>query len=231
MSTLGQLADLELARIIWYYHRLESPPRAVDVIIGLGSYDLRVARHAAALFRQGWAPVLVFSGAQGNFTRGKWSKSEAEMFADEAVAAGVARERILIEPQATNTGDNLRFSRRLLEGRGICATSVLLVAKSQMLRRSLATAAVVWPEVSAVAAGPPHGLEEQPTPEHPLPDLINEMVGDLQRIIEYPRLGYQAPQTVPPEVLAAYEILIARGYTRHLIAPVPVPQAPAPRHV
>ena len=211
-------SNLELARVLWNYHRVANPPRAVDVIIGLGSYDLRVARHCADLFQQGFAPVLVFTGAQGNFTRGKWSKTEAEMFADEAVAAGVARGKILIEPQATNTGDNLRFARRLLERLGHRADTAILVAKSQMLRRSLATAAIVWPEVQVLASAPPHSFEEQPTAEHPLDNLINEMVGDVQRIIEYPRLGFQAPQEMPAAVLVAYTELIARGYTQHFIA-------------
>jgi len=212
---------LELARTLWNYHRAASTPRPADVIIGLGSYDLRVARHCTQLFQQGLAPVLLFTGAQGNFTRGKWSKSEAEMFADEAVAAGVARENILIEPRATNTGDNLRFSGQLLESRGHRAETILLVAKSQMLRRSLATAAIAWPDVTVIASAPPHSFDEQPTPDHPLDDLINEMVGDLQRIIEYPRLGYQTPQELPAEVLGAYHELIARGYTRHLLSPPP----------
>ena len=218
MTQPPPLSNLELARVLWNYHRVASPPRAVDVIIGLGSYDLRVARHCAALFQQGLAPVLVFTGAQGNFTRGKWNKTEAEMFADEAVAAGVAREKILIEPQATNTGDNLRFARRLLERLGHRAVTAILVAKSQMLRRSLATAAIVWPAVQALASAPPHSFEEQPTAEHPLDNLIHEMVGDVQRIIEYPRRGFQAPQEMPADVLAAYTELIARGYTQHLIA-------------
>lgn len=219
----ARAASSELARKLWDYHRVASPPRPVDAIIGLGSYDLRVARHCADLYQQGLSPVLVFSGAHGNWTRGKWSKTEAEMFADEAVSAGVARERILIEPQATNTGDNLRFSRGLLERLGHRADAVLLVTKPQMLRRALATAAVVWPETNATTSCPLHSFEEQPMDGHSLDDLINEMVGDLQRIMEYPRLGYQAPQEITEGVLAAYAELVARGYTRHLISQPSVP--------
>ena len=40
------------------------------------------------------------------------------------------------------------------------------------------------------------------------------MVGDLQRILIYPAKGFQIPQVVPPEVIAAYEA--AAGYDRHL---------------
>lgn len=43
------------------------------------------------------------------------------------------------------------------------------------------------------------------------------MVGDLQRIKIYPSLGYQIYQEIPDQVWAAYEELVARGYTEHLI--------------
>ena len=49
----------------------------------------------------------------------------------------------------------------------------------------------------------------------PLGDQI--MVGDLQRLIVYGQKGWSAPQDVPPEVLEAYEGLVAAGYTGRLI--------------
>ena len=69
-----------------------------------------------------------------------------------------------------------------------------------------------------LALCPEHSFDEQPTAEHSLDELIHEMVGDVQRMMVYPRLGYQAPQETPPEVLVAFEELKARGYTRHLLA-------------
>lgn len=47
--------------------------------------------------------------------------------------------------------------------------------------------------------------------------LINIMVGDLQRIIEYPAKGYQIPQDVPDEVMESYRRLLEAGYDKHLI--------------
>ena len=44
------------------------------------------------------------------------------------------------------------------------------------------------------------------------------MVGDLQRIREYPKLGYQIEQEIPAKVWRAYEKLGAAGYDKHLIA-------------
>jgi hypothetical protein len=51
----------------------------------------------------------------------------------------------------------------------------------------------------------------------PLEEVIHIMVGDLQRIIEYPKLGFMIPQVVPDHVRAAYETLVTAGFTRHLL--------------
>ena len=50
--------------------------------------------------------------------------------------------------------------------------------------------------------------------EFPVIDMI---VGDLQRIIEYPARGFAIAQDVPAEVLDAYHRLLAAGHNRRLI--------------
>ena len=51
----------ELARKIWDYHHLNHTLEKTDIILALGSNDLRVAEYAAELYLQGWAPLLLFS--------------------------------------------------------------------------------------------------------------------------------------------------------------------------
>lgn len=217
MTDIRQRSTEELARVLWDYHRVVGTLAPADAIVGLGSYDLRVAHWCAELLEQKLAPLLVFTGSHGNWTRGRWSKSEAEVFADEAVAHGAAREQILLETKATNIGENLRFTKALLAERGHQANRVIVVTKPQTLRRVVASVPIFWPDVTVITSCPNHSFAEQPTAEYSLDDLIHEMVGDAQRMLEYPRLGYQIPQETPPEVLAAYEELKARGYTRHLL--------------
>jgi hypothetical protein len=43
------------------------------------------------------------------------------------------------------------------------------------------------------------------------------MVGDFQRVLEYPKLGYQTEQPVSHEARAAFEHLKRRGYTERLM--------------
>ncbi|PYE86368.1 YdcF family protein [Phyllobacterium leguminum] len=203
----------DAARALWNYHLVHDELRPADAIIGLGSYDLRVAKHSAALFHAGLAPLLVFTGKSGNWTEGLYEKSEADVFADVAIAWGVPATAIKIEPQATNIGENIRFSRMLL---GNSVQSVIIVTKPQTQRRALATVARQWPEVEAFVTAPPTSFEEQPTAAYPFEKLVNEMVGDVKRILDYPAKGYQVPQGMPPEVMSAYDFLVEHGFDQHL---------------
>jgi uncharacterized SAM-binding protein YcdF (DUF218 family) len=223
MTNLHQRSTNDLDRVLWNYHRVVGTLAPADAIVGLGSYDLRVAHWCARLFCEGRAPLLVFTGSRGNWTRGRWSKSEAEVFADEAVAQGVARGKILLEPKATNIGENLRFTKALLAEYGHLPSQVIVVTKPQTLRRVVASAPLYWPDATVITSCPGHSFAEQPAPGHSIDDLIHEMVGDVERILEYPRLGYQVPQETPAEVRAAHEELKARGYTLHLPKPQPQP--------
>merc|ERR1719272_1883059 len=94
-----------------------------DGILCLCSSDIRVAGYAAQLHLQGLAKWLCFSGGFGTGPHSGanllgWTKPEAEVFAEEAVKFGVPREKIIVEPCATNTGENVKLSRHLLAERG-----------------------------------------------------------------------------------------------------------------
>jgi hypothetical protein len=43
------------------------------------------------------------------------------------------------------------------------------------------------------------------------------MVGDLQRIVEYPKRGLQVAQDVPDSVMKSWSNLVQNGYTKHLL--------------
>lgn len=187
-----------------------------DCMIVLGSNDVRVAEYAAGLFKQGLAPIVVFSGHKGQLTE-KWERSEAEVYAEAAIAAGLPREAILIENKSTNTGENLLFSRKLLEKLGVNPRSVLLVQKPYMERRTYATARKVWPEVECIVTSPPISFEDYPNDIIPKDIVINQMVADLQRILLYPSRGFQIEQDVPMRVRKAYDELIKRGFTKRLV--------------
>lgn len=208
----------EWARIVWDYHHVHHALRKADCIIVLGSHDTRVAERGAELFLEGWAPLVVFSGGLGSLTSGIWTRPEAEVFADVAVHGGVPRDSILTESCSTNTGENVDFTRQLLAEQGQTPRRAIAVQKPYMERRTLATFASRWPELEVVVSSPQLDLDAYATGEIQKEDVIHIMVGDLQRLIVYGSKGWSAPQQIPAEVMAAYEGLVAAGYTKRLLS-------------
>lgn len=190
-------------------------------ILVLCSHDERVAERGAQLFLDGWAPLLIFSGGRGAITGRLWQEPEAERFSRIAIGLGVPPEDILIEPNSTNTGENVRFTRQLLAERGIDPQSFIIVQKPYMERRSYATFRQFWPEKPVLVTSPQVSFADyltQYTHSSLSPDdVVGIMVGDLQRIRFYPELGYQIAQDIPEEIWSAYEQLVQAGYDKYLI--------------
>ncbi len=206
-----------LAQTLWDYMHLHHELQPSDIILVLGSNDLRVAEHAADLYLRGLAPWLMFSGGLGRLTEGNFRKSEAETFAEVALAKGVPAEAILMEPRSTNTGENVAFSRELLAARGLDPQRLIVVQKPYMERRAYATFMKVWPGKDVRISSPPIAFEDYCTAQLPKELIIQVLVGDVQRIRVYPDKGFQIPQPMPDEVWAAWEELVARGYNHHLV--------------
>ncbi len=210
---------LSLARTLWDYHHVNHPLAPADCILVLGSHDTRVAERGAELLLAGYAPWLVFSGGLGRLTEGLWTEPEADTFARIARGRGVPAEQILTENRSTNTGENIALSYGLLQKHGIAVRRMILVQKPYMERRAYATFLKQWPgdPVELMVTSPQLSLDEYPNAEVPLEHVIHIMVGDMQRIRVYAEKGFQVPQDIPAEVWAAYEGLVARGFTEHLI--------------
>jgi hypothetical protein len=75
-----------------------------------------------------------------------WDRAEACYFRDAAIKCGVPPEAILTEEASTNTGDNVRLSRAILEAKGLPHDTIVVVQKPFMERRAFATFKKVWPE-------------------------------------------------------------------------------------
>ena len=213
----------QYARVIFDFHQLRHQPIPAEVMIVLGTNDIRVAHHAADLYHRSYAPKVVFTGGvahQHDLLATAWSETEAAVFARAARERGVPSEAVLEEPRATNTSENLRFAKALLKQRGIEPRNVLVVVKPFMQRRAMATFAVVWPEMPATVSSWAATFDEYCHDELPEEKIAHIIMGDLQRIWIYGRKGFSAPQIIPEEVRVAYDALVRLGYTQHLIPEV-----------
>ncbi|WP_386119718.1 YdcF family protein [Weissella cibaria] len=207
---------LTAAKVLYDFHHQERPTNHADFILTMGSHDLRPAEHAAKLFLQGKADFIVAAGGFGKITRDLWRIPEAEKYAEIMRAAGVPADKIFIENESTNSGQNFQFTKRLLASKQIIVRSGLIVSKTYLGRRAMAIAQRQWPEVDWYIDSPAMPFEQYPTNDVPLERMIALMVGDTQRLLTYPDQGFQVPVTMPDQVLRAYEYLIAQGYTTYL---------------
>ncbi|GAA2940714.1 YdcF family protein [Streptomyces argenteolus] len=215
MISSEEWADAEL---LWDFQQMHHKPRQCSVGIGLGSHDLGVADVTADLYRRGLMPLIVFTGATSRTTQERMPRGEAEHYRERAVELGVPAEVILVEPNARNTGENICFSRELLEREGVDVSSVLLISKPYEERRAYATARKLWPDVEIVSASASVTLMEYVDSIGDPHLVLNMLVGAQQRLVIYPEQGYMVGQDIPAQVEAAYERLCGAGFTGRLVA-------------
>ena len=211
---------LEPLQVIWDYLGMHQEPVQADVIVGFGNFNTDIARRAAQLYHQGYAPKILFTGGLGRNTEGMLPEPEAVRFAKVAMECGVPEEDIILEDKSRNTKENIEFTRALLEERGVPHAHILGVHQPFMERRIVAAMGVYWPEQSFSVTCPqvtiPEYLRralEQGITENA---SVSVIVGDFQRIELYAKLGYQLPQFIPEEAWEAYHKLVAMGYDKQL---------------
>ena len=189
--------------------------------MGFGNFNTDIARRAAQLYLQGYAPKILFTGGLGRNTEGLLPEPEAVRFAKAAMECGVPEADIILEDKSTNTKENILFTREKLEELGLAHGHILGVHQPFMERRIAAAMGVYWPEQSFTVTCPQVTIPEylarakdQGISENA---SISVIVGDFQRIELYARLGYQLPQQIPQEAWDAYHKLVSMGYDKHLV--------------
>ena len=207
--------------ILWQYLGLSHPLQTADVIVGFGSYDTATAERAAKLWLQSLAPVLLFTGGFGKGTEGFFTEAEGDVYAKIALGMGVPATHILIDTKATHSGENITFSKQLLQSANITPTRMIAVHKPYMGRRLYAALCKQWPGPEIIIAPSSETYSQHRerfvTSGGSEAEIIHSMVGDLQRIALFPSHGYQIAQDIPTEVWNAYHTLVAQGFTKYLL--------------
>ena len=116
----------------------------------------------------------------------------------EAIALGVPADRIRTETRATNTGENIRFTRDLLAAEGVHPRSATLVTRPYQQRRAYATARKLWPEIEVRGSAQPLTFRTYLGEIGDSAKVLNMLVGDTQRIWVYAERGFAFPRRCPP---------------------------------
>jgi hypothetical protein len=194
------------------------PSHPADAVIGFGVFDRTLPRFCGELYERGLARHIIFTGGFGAGT-GNLGGPEADVWREELRGSHprIPDEKIVVENRSSNTAENIRFTAELLArdypslafGRGI--RTALSVASPSRLRRVQLTMRQLQPAVRVIRQRPVCNFEtERQLYELNGIDYFAHLLGELDRLIDYPAHGWIAAEPVPKEILAARDVLRAQ---------------------
>lgn len=207
---------LENAKLIFDFLYIKQPPQKADAIIGFGHFDLKIPRRCAELYLKKYAPKILFTGGVG--------AGSADFMFPEAVEfknlvlkeyPQIPETDIIIEPNSTNTGENLRFMQKVLSdlnpeftfGNGI--SKVLKVSNAYRQRRAYLTFKKEFPQVEVINTPAETFFQrEVELYKSKGQDLLRHLSGEMERMLLYPAFGYIVADKIPEDVLQAYKLLM-----------------------
>lgn len=128
---------------------LEDKPQKADVIFVPGSEEGALAKTAAGLYLEGYAPLIVPSGKYAKWTGHSIVdefETESDYFAYLMMEEGVPEKAIIKEREATYTYQNAINTRKLLDERGIVVKRAILCPQAYHARRSKLYYQVLFPD-------------------------------------------------------------------------------------
>ncbi len=208
---------------IWNYMVLNEPIKKSDLIIGCGCQSLTIPITCANLYKQGFADKIIFAGGLGKITKNSFKKPEAEIYKEIAMKEGIPEEKIWIENKSTNTGDNFRFSKQIIEKENWEIRKILIVHNRFSERRTLSSAKAIIKgkelHITSANVSFKEFMERlQNREENRIIKIISSIVGDIQRMIIFPQFGWQIKQDVPQEVIEAYKKLKNMGFNEFIMS-------------
>jgi uncharacterized SAM-binding protein YcdF (DUF218 family) len=172
-------------------HLIDTPLKPADLLFVFGTREDVEARvnEAFRLWRKGYFRWSIVSGG---VTPGS-ERSECEIIADAMIARGIPTEKILREDRAMNTGENVIFSRPVIDAvLGLTnVRSVICLGNSWTARRYPMTLHRHWPEVEKMLVT----VDSFATPRalwHTDPEFARRMLSEWDKIEPYKAKGFIA---------------------------------------
>ncbi|WP_413726690.1 YdcF family protein [Sodalis sp. RH16] len=247
MFSAAQAADVNLlASFLSCDQTLDATPQRLagrgkaDLLVLLGNAVLITAERVFQAACAGVAPKILIAGGVGHATELLYravrqhplyhdiataGRSEAEILRDIGRRFfGLADDRILLETQSANCGDNALRARQVLTAAGEQPHTVILTQDPLMQRRTDASFRKVWqdsPDVRfinwptliprfEVNAGQVAWGNRECAESWPLPRFVSLLLGEIPRLRDAPGgygpagAGFIAHVDIPPHVEAAY---------------------------
>lgn len=183
-----------------------------DLIVGFGHFDQNIARRCAALYEKGYSEKILFNGGRG--------AGSADLDKPEAVAfletvkneyPQVSEQYIIIESESTNTGENITMSAKVMHKadsnfnleNGV--KSVIAVASPYRQRRVYLALRKLLPNIKVYNMPPISSFgKEKYKFEQKGEDFLKLLLGEIERIRDYPEKGFIMHEEIPKSVLTSY---------------------------
>ena len=173
----------------------EQKPEKADAIFVPGGLYGEIAQHAAELYQQGFASLIVPSGkysiVEGKFTevqspekyKGRYFETESDFLTQILVDEGVKKSDILQEKEASYTYQNALFTKDLLEKKGLHLKKVILSCQAYHARRCLMYYQLLYPKTEFyVVPVNADGITRENWKKNE--EGIDAVTGELSRIVK-----------------------------------------------
>jgi uncharacterized SAM-binding protein YcdF (DUF218 family) len=127
---VGVLSIVALLVGVGHWLDVSDPLAKADAIVAISGDTGARADSAIALWKQGYAPLLIFSGGSSD----PQSVASAELMKRTAVAAGVPANAIVVEGDSATTEENAKRVAQLMKEQGL--RSAILVTSPYHQRRA-----------------------------------------------------------------------------------------------
>ena len=127
---VGAISIVAVLVGIGHWLDLTDPLAKADAIVAISGDTGARVESAIALWKEGYAPVLIFSGGSSD----PESVASAELMKRTAVAAGVPATAIVVEGSSATTEENAQRVAELMQSRGL--RSAILVTSPYHQRRA-----------------------------------------------------------------------------------------------
>ena len=187
---MGNRTKLALERssfFLWDYLTIEHERQKTFATLVLGRDDYNIAREALHLYTSGLTSHIILVGGRGRMS-GSLTEPESSAFSRFLLANGVPADAIVAEYESTNTAENIEGGLRLLSKLPATSYPIGLVTHAPHSRRALACAAFQAPETMFLSFPDRCTLPAVNTRE--FVTAATELVGEIDRLREYPLLGY-----------------------------------------
>jgi uncharacterized SAM-binding protein YcdF (DUF218 family) len=120
---LGVASVVAVLAGVGHWLSLGDPLAKADAIVAISGDTGARTRTAVTLWKQGYAPLLIFSGA----SQDPASVPSAELMKREAIAEGVPADAIVVEGESTTTEENAQRVAELMNARKL-RTAILVTS-------------------------------------------------------------------------------------------------------